>query len=271
MEPSIAPDGRRIAVKIDEGNQSQLWIYDIARASFGQLTTDGHNRLPVWSREGSLVVFTSTGTTSRDRGGFVTKAQPVDGGSPAFLLTSACAFGSFTSTDTLVCFSGTPGSVGNEILMIPDAGRGTPRTSAPWAPGSTPRVSPDDRWMAYSSEQTGRWEVFVTSLTEPRKRWQVSTNGGGEIAWGRSREQDALFFRANGKLMRATFQRSLGSTTGAPVPEALFDDVYVPNFPALPNFDVAPDGRFLMIKGERSDRVAEIRVRRGWMPSHADR
>jgi hypothetical protein len=80
-----------------------------------------------------------------------------------------------------------------------------------------------------------------------------------------------LFFRANGKLMRATFQRSLGSTTGAPVPEALFDDVYVPNFPALPNFDVAPDGRFLMIKGERSDRVAEIRVRRGWMPSHADR
>jgi Tol biopolymer transport system component len=265
MEPSLSPDGRRIALKIEEGNQTQVWIYDIERSSLGSLTTEGHNRLPFWNKDGSLVAFNSTGTTSGGKGGFVTKAQVPDGSSPAMLLTSVCAWGSFSSDNTLWCTGD------RTFLKIPNGGRGTPHTVLQGPAMSSPRISPDDRWVAYESEQTGRWEVFVASLTDPRARWQVSTNGGGEMAWGRSLDRNVLFFRANGKLMRATIEVALGAATNSIVPEALFDDVYVPNYPALPNFDVAPDGRFLMIKGERSDRVAEIRVQRGWMPSHADR
>jgi hypothetical protein len=106
----------------------------------------------------------------------------------------------------------------------------------------TPSVSPSSDWLAYSSDETRRLEVYVQSFPEGGRRYQVSVNGGSMPVW--SRDGRELFFVAlDGKMMAAAIRKNGGGLEiGAP--KALFDSKIVPgNFSA---FDVAKDGRFLI-------------------------
>lgn len=108
-----------------------------------------------------------------------------------------------------------------------------------------PSLSPDGRWLAYASNVTGTLEVYVRSFTTPGPSVRVSTGGGREPRWSRSGTE--LFYRDGASIMAARVSTGTAfRVIGAP--ETLFTGAY--DFTQTPNWDVAPDGRFLMVRGD---------------------
>ena len=107
------------------------------------------------------------------------------------------------------------------------------------------RFSPDDRWIAYASNETGRWEVFVESFPPSGSRSQVSTDGGSQPLWRRDGRE--LFFLAPDRKLMAV-PVTTGATFTRGIPRSLFETRMRPTYAPYPvNYDATPDGqRFLM-------------------------
>ena len=129
-------------------------------------------------------------------------------------------------------------------------------------------MSPNGRWIAYESNLSGRWEVYVQRFPELTTRWQVSTDGGESPTW--SADGRELFYR-RGKAMMSVRVATNGSSFRYGTSEVLFEGPYAPEDPArcARSYAVAPDGRrFLMMKeeGRRRDDAdaSQIVVIRNW-------
>jgi Tol biopolymer transport system component len=110
-----------------------------------------------------------------------------------------------------------------------------------------PRLSPDGRWMAYQSDETGRFEIYVRPFPQVMSaRWQISTGGGVSPVWGRDGRE--LFYYQNGAILRVPFGGGTAARAGTPVRVLRVD---LPGDRLGPTFDVSPDGkRFLIVKPE---------------------
>ncbi|MFL5493194.1 MAG: TolB family protein [Gemmatimonadales bacterium] len=136
-------------------------------------------------------------------------------------------------------------------------------TRTPFVEGA-PAWSPDGRWLAYNSNESGRFEAYVGPASDPiRARRQVSTGGGVYVRWGPGARE--LFYFSNfsdGRMMRAPFDPVTG-LVGAP--SQLFQGPYEPGVYSAPGYDVTPDGhRFLMVKTANEARPREVRVVLNW-------
>jgi serine/threonine-protein kinase len=128
-----------------------------------------------------------------------------------------------------------------------------------------PAFSPDGAWLAYSSDESGRWEVYVRPYPGPGGRIQVSNEGGVEPRW--KGDSSELYFRGNDKMIAVSVTRNNGLSFGRPHP--LFDDVFVGSSKISPDvhtYDVTPDGsRFVMIEYEDEGILnPDLRVAIGW-------
>ena len=124
-------------------------------------------------------------------------------------------------------------------LSGPDARRAAPLRRTEFLEGYG-RVSPDGRWLAYESNETNRFEVYVVGFPSLNGRWQISANGGRSPVW--SRDGRELYFIGNGSSLMAVEIKS-GAQFQAGIPKPLFD---VPLEPASTKYDVSADGRFLI-------------------------
>ena len=157
----------------------------------------------------------------------------------------------YVSTGHLVFEELQQGANANILTIARDAREPTAFLAEPFYEGA-PSFSPDGRWMAYVSDETGKWDVYVRSYPDGRGKWLVSGAGGGlEPVW--SRDGRELFYRAGSQLWAVPVRT--GETFSAGRPELLFDGPYVTRGGSSPNFDAAPDGqRFLLVKrGEALD------------------
>jgi serine/threonine-protein kinase len=128
---------------------------------------------------------------------------------------------------------------------------------------SAPSFSPDGHWLAYVSDESGRYEVYVQPYPGPGGRYQISTDGGNEPVWNPNGKE--LFYRSVEKMMAVDITTQPSFTVGKS--KMLFQGSYVPAGAAFPYYDVSPDGqRFLMIKpGEQSSFSAtQIVVVQNW-------
>jgi serine/threonine-protein kinase len=123
---------------------------------------------------------------------------------------------------------------------------------------SAARFSPDGRWLAYISDESGRYEIYVQPYPGPGAKLQISTDGGTEPVWNpRGRE---LFYR-NGNKMMVVDVAATQTAFIASKPRVLFDGEYLPTPATTPNYDVSPDGqRFLMIKTGGAGEVAPTQI-----------
>ncbi len=121
------------------------------------------------------------------------------------------------------------------------------------------KFSPDGRWIAYVSDESGQYEVYVRPYPGPGGKWQVSTQGGGEAIW--SRDGNELFYRNGNKWMAVAV--NLEPEFKAETPRVLFDGPYV-DVGGL-SFDVTPDGqRFLLLEPAAQDPVTHLNVVLNW-------
>ena len=114
---------------------------------------------------------------------------------------------------------------------------------------SSPSFSPDGRWIAYTSNESGGTEVYVRPYPGPGGKWQISTDGGTEPVWNpKGRE---LFYRSGQKMMEVDYTEQPEFSAGKP--KMLFEGAYMPSPRSLSDYDVTPDGqRFLMLKDCRA-------------------
>jgi Tol biopolymer transport system component/tRNA A-37 threonylcarbamoyl transferase component Bud32 len=242
--PRYSPDGRRVAMAVMGATGSDIWIYDIPRNTFTRLTSDGTSVRPEWSPDGRSVVFISNGNA---RG--VIRRQLADGSGPAELLyqPEQEPFEVLISPDNRwLVYRTAPGATfSRDILAVPLTGE---RTVTPLVTGpnteSLPRLSPDGQWLAYQSNETGRFEIYVRPFPGSGARVQVSDIGGTEAIWGR--DGRSLHYRGPlGEVVRADVTTGASFSIGKR--QVMLTGDYLTDS-SHPNWDVAPDGRFLMLK-----------------------
>jgi len=251
---SLDPDGRRAAVEIEDHDTNQHTVFTIGLAggSRSRLTRpphDGHH--PAWSPDGRQVAFSSTRS-----GKWLAYRQRADGLGEDTLL--------FDSPEIVEAFprQWTPDGGGvlaavreadgrNRLWLLPVAG-GQP---TPLTDGVQGAVSPDGRWLATVSKESGRYQVYVLPFPALDTRWQVSTAGGSWPRWRADGRE--LFFASDGQMLMSVPVRTANGFEAA-VPQPLFSlrsKTLNPVYP--PEYDVDPTGeRFLVCQ------VAEGSTRR---------
>ena len=242
--PRFSPDGGRVAITVVRVNSTDIWIYDVARNTFTRLTTEGANVRPEWTPDGRYVIFVSTRA-----GNSGIWRQPADGSGPAELLyqPEIEPFEAIVSPDMKwLVFRTAPGAkYSRDILAVPLSGD---RTVTPVVTGpeteSMPRLSLDGKWLVYQSNESGRFEVYVRPFPMSGARIQVSDNGGMEPIWGRSGR--SLYYRGSvGEVVEVAVTTHAGFSIGAR--KVVLTGDYLTDS-SHPDYDVAPDGRFLMLK-----------------------
>ena len=124
-----------------------------------------------------------------------------------------------------------------------------------------PVLSLDQRYVAYASEETGRYEVFVTPFPGPGPKRQLTTDGGSEVTW--SRDGREIYYRVRGRMMALPVVTAPSLQVGRP--HVLFEGQFVPGAAGLPNYDVAPDGRFLMMRDDSAPETRDLRIVSNWL------
>ena len=251
--PRVSPDGGRIALAVTaaNGSDADIVIYDVAREASNRLTFEGWNVNPLWSPDGRRVVYTTAGAD-----GFGLFRKAADGTGQAERLTSTGPMqtgAAWVESSATLVLSHAAGMTDVDIHRLPlDGGVSEPLIATAFAE-ALPAVSPDGRWIAYQSNESGPPAVFVRPFPDVGDgKWQVSQGPGLAPAW--SRDSRELFYVAaapGGRAMMAVEYDGDPSFTWSR-PERLFElsgrmDIWMAA--ASRQWDVAPDGgRFLMIK-----------------------
>ena len=259
--PQLSPDGARLALEIVDAANTDIWIYDLERDTLTRLTFDpAVDERPRWTLDGQRVVFAS------GRDGLANLFwKAADGTGEVERLTESQTVQapySWSSDGTQLLITD-----GTAISMLSMEGERSvePLLQAAAAP-RYPAISPDGRWMAYKSLESGQDEVYVRPFPDVNSgRWQISPNLGDDPIW--SRDGRELFYRGpGGELMAVPVETEPTFRPGNP--EALFGGPYLEGGGV--QYDVAPDGqRFLMIKESAEGEVAaaptQIHVVLNWL------
>jgi serine/threonine-protein kinase len=249
-DPQISPDGTRLALTVGTGDTRDVWIHNFSTKTLTRLTFGGQNWTPVWSVDGRDVFYVAI------EGGIKTSLlrKPADGSADAQRLAQIEGEAYLThvqGTTTIFDFRD-PNSQQPQMaqkfhlvtLDLKAPGKVVPLVATTGG-DLAGVVSPNGRFLAYGTDESGRAEVYVRDFPGPGGRWQVSTAGGEEPHWSANGRE--LFYRNNDLFMvagvdtRAAFQAS--------TPALLFKGVYNIRTTTLLSFAVDPKGdRFLMIR-----------------------
>jgi len=261
----LSPDGSRIALDILD-DQSGVWLWDIARRGLTLLTSqdDRVNGLPTWTGDSKSIIYSSA-----REGAMNLFVQPADGTGSARRITRGPAgenMGTLTRDGKQVVFTrlGNSGTAADLLMAAVD---GSTPDGVPLLAGKSSEMngelSPDGRWIAYESDESGLSQVYVRPFPQTDGgRWQVSYDGGFQPMW--SPNSDELFFtNSDSRLLgvRVTPGPAFIASTAAPIGNVSIFAAVAPR-----TFDIARDGkRFLVIRGvEEPNWQAVVTVVQNW-------
>ena len=246
QHPRLSPDGSRIAVDIRSANSlGDVWVFQIGRPTGIRLTSEGgRDWAAEWTPDGRELIYIS------ERPYYDLYRRAADASRPAApVLTGGNDHytGTVSQDGRLIAF-GLSIAGASEIWTVQL--HGDPAPTRYFANGfflSHPSLSPDGRWMAYDSDESGRVEVYVQSFPDPTiRRWKVSPASGSEPLWTRGGRE--LVYRKGDSVMAVSMNLQNGSSAQ---PVALFGGPYPdsPGWTRPGSYDVSGDGeRFLLLK-----------------------
>jgi serine/threonine-protein kinase len=247
-QPQISPDGERIAMTITGVDNSDVWIYHLTRKTLDRLTFDSAvDRSPQWSPDGQHIAFTSLREGVRS-----VSWKKADGtGAVERLLTSSYPISqlSFSPDQKTLVFVSGGGSSDIHIVSLQDE-KIAETLLATTAREESPDISPDGNWIAYMSDESGLFEIYVRPYPDVEDgRWLISTEGGIHPVWSRDGHELFYFDPSSNEMMVVPLQTEPSFSHGNP--RVLFEYDYFQGGIQIRGYDVFPDGqRFLMMKAD---------------------
>jgi serine/threonine-protein kinase len=237
--PRISPDGKMLAVTVLDGAGTNLWSYDFRRETFSRLTFDPGAKSPVWRSDGSSIAFANP---SRKQllwvaaDGTRPPEELLTGESPVYPYSFSDDGKTLTYIETAplpnihaLNLEGKP----EQEAVLPDTFR-----------NFDPALSPDGRWLAYASSESGQSDIYVREFPGPGGKWQISNGGGEDVAW--SHDGRELFYLNGSQMMLVTVETEPQFSSSRP------SVLFVGDFPTVlggRNYDISPDGkRFLIVQ-----------------------
>ena len=265
--PRLSPDGKRLAISIsNEPFGWDIWVLELERGTLTRLTFGGLNLRPLWSHDNARVFFTAS--TNRTGSAFQIFSVPSDGSGEAQQVTEGAyrAATSVSSDGKFLFFrqqsdDGSNWDVG--VLRLDDGGEPEVLMGTPFNERMG-MISPNGRWLAYTSDESGREEIYVRPFPGPGGRVLVSTSEGTEPMWARDGQE--LFYREGDNMMAVPIHAGQDFNPGTP--EVLFKGSYQSGIIGSgtgSNYDIAPDGQgFVMIRPERVSTPNQVNVVLNW-------
>jgi len=249
---ALSPDGSRLAVKMNTEAGEDIWVKELDDGPLARLTfDDAVDRRPRWSRDGARIYFMSD-----RRGQFDLWEQPADGtGAAAVLLDLSRPILEAQRTPDgqwfILRLGGTSGEADDvrDLVAVHQGDTTTvPVAMEPYDEKGV-ALSPDGKWVAYESTETGTDEVYVRPFPDvDGGKWQVSTGGGINPRWARN-GRELFYVNAKGEMVVAQVQMGEGFRVGERRPMFSLNDHLLFYGPNYTGWDVAPDGqRFLMVQ-----------------------
>jgi Tol biopolymer transport system component len=265
--PKISPDGTRVALTIRDTGGYDIWIWDLARKTMTRLTFDRkNNQISIWTPDGKRIVYLSL--REGVKGSVYWKAADGTGedeklgSAPNRLLVPSCFAKDGKTLVMTELLSNEIAGIGT-LSMVGDRAR-KPLLQHEEYSEAMPNISPDGRWMAYASTESGKLDVYVRPFPEVNKgRWQVSTNGGGSPLWSPNGRE--LFYLTTDSAMAVSVKTEPTFSLGTP--KTLFRLTNVVNNPMEgTQWDISPDGeRFLIMKGAGAEAPRKINIVLNWL------
>ena len=262
-DPRLSPDGSRLALTIRQEGAADVWVYSFGAGTLSRLTRGAESLYPVWSPDGHSIAFCSNRRRSLDL-----YAVPSDGSAEPTLLYAGLGDkmpDSWSPDGRTLFFRTTDRTTARDVWALRMSGG---RVQV--APVLTTRadersamISPDGRWLAFTSDESGADQVYVRAYPGSAAKWQVSADGGTEPQW--SKDGRELFYRAGDALMAAAVDtRGRFRVTSR---AQLFTGRFMTN-PFRTNYDVSRDGRrFVVIRS--GEAAAQLVALMNWLPSSA--
>jgi Tol biopolymer transport system component len=263
----LSPDGTKVAAEIYDRQvssmyfESDIWLYDVSRGVRSRLTSGpGSARVPCWSADGKHIIFSSD-----RKGHYDLYEKAVDGGGNEELVLESeiakyCQGWSPDNKFLLFMTVSTDSSANRDIWTLPLFGdrKPVPYLQTEFNEGGG-RFSPDGKWVAYSSDESGKLEVYVRPFPGPGGKLLVSASGGSTPVW--SHDGKEIFYLGDDRKLMAARVKN-GSTLGIDVARPLFQ-TSAESF--LPSFDVSPDGRrFIIVTATPQKSPSPITVVVNW-------
>jgi eukaryotic-like serine/threonine-protein kinase len=264
-KPELSPDGGRVLVQSTEAGNADVWVHDVARGVKQRLTFDpGSDNASIWLPKGDRISFSST-----RRGGTDIYVQSADGtGEPQLLLGSPTAeYGYDWSADEQYMIFDQFHDGRSVVYYLKRKDDGSGYDSIPFItdPFDTlsPKLSPNSKYLAYESNESGRYEVYVQPFPQGGRKVQVSINGGHQPRWrGDGKE---LFYVEGNSLMAVPVATAGQFSAGEP--QKLFEAVPGAFDDRGQQYTVTPDGqKFILVEDAESDQatIPTIQVTQNW-------
>ena len=252
--PRVSPNGQRVAVVISTLATSDIWTYDLQREALAQLTELGRVSAPVWTPDGEQIAFVYGGAALGNL-----YWQAADGSASGQSLWGGQYSGvptSWSPDGKMLAIAKHDPPTGWDIFVLRMGDEPEPLVRSPFGGGGAV-FSPDGHWIAaFTGLASGGGAVYVHTFRRSGAGGQVSPEGGREPVW--SRDGRELFYRKGNEMMVIPIQTS--PTFNAGEPRLLFEGGFQRGGPAQPNYDVAPDGRFLMIESTGGPTATKLNV-----------
>jgi serine/threonine protein kinase/Tol biopolymer transport system component len=255
-DPALSPDGKHVAVSVTELT-TQIWVRDLEGGLLSKVSLTGEENVrPAWSSDGRTVAFVSDQKTDR-----VLFHRPTDGSQPEKLLMDdklPLEEVAFSSDGAWVIYRAGWTAAERDLHARRIGSDSSIALVATAAGESSPALSPDGRWLAYVSTESGISEVFVSPFPNTgERRWKISAQGGQEPVWSHSGKE--LFYRVAGSTnAQMVMTVSPGNTFVPGARRMLFPLTRYAMSATHQQYAVAADGRFLMIQATESDRLDHL-------------
>ena len=262
--PTLSPDGSRVAVDISDqkANNVDVWIESTTGAGNSRFTFDPSEEVvAVWSRDGSKLAYRNAGGDGptlllkpatgleRERKRFNLPSSSMDDLIP----------NSWSVDDQQILFTRQVTS-GEYLELIPVAGGEPNRFLTSKGSESNGQISPDGKWVAYASDESGVWEIYVTSFPGAAGKWQVSRGGGTEPRW-RGDGKEVFYIAPSGMLMAVEVNGESIFATGTPAPLFQIHGRAPISSTDVFTYDVAKDGkRFLVNRYVKPEHVPPLTI-----------